>query len=221
MLDALKQKLAYNRFRTSVSRAFPAALRDDVAAVLDALPCRTTTHRAGVYELGALHYTLPGGETVRLPYRIYLDGDALDSSAAPAGLTAEQSFIYHCLLTRHNNGYVREAHLRALLEALPETELPDRCLPFLLMEAGDYVVEILDTLYTGLRDRDNTRLQAFCRLNLQAFLYTHARMVSYWDYYYRDRWYFYRDYIGKRLFEECLGYTRSMERERRRFRWGE
>ncbi len=219
MFETCRARAAYKRFYASVSRAFPAEMRGDVEAVLAALTRASGVRGREVYEWDDMEFTLLGGETVRIPYRIYMASDEVDLAA----LTEGQVLLYHCLFTRHSDGYRRQAHLAALLAG----EVPDWCLPFLLMEAGDYVREIVEELYSGLRGRDNTRMQAFCRLNLQAFLYLHSRMLNYWTAYYRyspawdpasGRWQEAdTDYVGRRLFAECLGYSRWMEKERRRY----
>lgn len=43
-------------------------------------------------------------------------------------------------------------------------------------------------------------------------------MISYWNEYYRDKGKHYKDYIGQKLFIQCFGYTRSMERKIRNTR---
>lgn len=215
MIHSYRQWLHYKRFCTSMCRAFPASLHADVVTVLRALTAESA-HTGHIYELYTMRFTLPTGEEVHLPDRIYPASDELALST----LTDAQKLVYHCLFSRSYDGYRREAHLRALLAG----ELPDFCLPFILLASGDYVREILEVLYTGLCGRDNRRMREFCHQNMQTFLYLQARMLSYWSLYYRwirspasGRWQETTDYVGKRLFAECFGYTHCLEKQRRRY----
>ena len=40
---------------------------------------------------------------------------------------------------------------------------------------------------------------------------SYSRMVSYWNEYYRKDEFDFKKYIGRNLFEECLGYDRHFE----------
>lgn len=149
-----------------------------------------------------LSFTMTNEEIVTLPYRIPFD-DKLKKNVV---LSQVQQLIYHCIFTRSTNGYKREYHTKEILK----TELNEWCMPFIVQLSGEYIVEILYEIYNSLIQKDNTELIKFCRLNIKPFLYCHARMISYWDCYYKDK-YFYKDYVGQKIFLECLGYTRSLE----------
>lgn len=183
-------------------QGFPRELAGDVSAVLRQID-KTT-------EFPELcRYTLPDGQKIAFPYRIYWPEpeDTVISALPPV-----QQTICHAIFTRSHDGFVREKHLRALLAE----DFPDWVIPYLVKLADEYILEIVQILYDRLRQRDCTALRTFCRENMNAFLYGHARMVSYWNCFHRENCRCYRNYVGKRLFEECFGYTRHIEKLRRR-----
>lgn len=178
--------------------AFPAELGCDVAAVM-ALPA---FHTAGT-SVDYYAYTLPDGQHVAIPYRVYLRDDRPNIEMLPP----VQQMICHCIFSRSSDGFVREHHIRALLRG----DLPDWVLPYLLKIADEYILEIVEALYDNLRERDTARLRAFCRMNPAEFLRGRDRMLSYWDAYYRSRYFRLSDYPGQKLYKECFGYTKGME----------
>ncbi len=185
--------------------AFPHALERDAAALEERLELRSLcpTGRFMTPE-EQRSWRLPGGEALRFPYRVYLP----DSPDA-AGLPPVQAAMLHCLFSRSCDGYVRQRHIQALLDGEP----PEWALPYIVEVCGEYVVQILDLVYSRLRDRDTSSYAELCRLNLPHFLYVHARMISYWNEFYRwGTCRRYRDYVGRALFQQCFGYTRSLER---------
>lgn len=187
--------------------AFPKVLEHDVSCVMHLMS--KTTHRnikPGSTEYGHT-YTLLDGQKITLPYRIYF----LDECDVHS-LSSEQRVVYHCIFSRSCDGFVREKHIRAILDE----DYPDWVFPYILKASDEYIVEILDAIYDELTQRDNARIKEFCRLNMSSFLCSHDRMISYWNEFYRSRWFDYKTYIGRALFSECFGYTKSMEKERLR-----
>lgn len=190
--------------------AFPSALSEDVRFVWNHLLTHYPSDAADViFRRDATIWQLLDGECITIPYRIYL---ADHGALFPVPLTADQQIVFHCILSRSHDGHVRERHIKELLDMDP----PHWALPYIIKVCDEYVVEILELVYTHLSGTDTSAYQALCRLNLQQFLYSHARMVSYWNEFGRWDCYRYRNYIGKALFETCFGYTRSMEQFRKR-----
>lgn len=194
-----------------IARGFPNALEKDVGLVWESITSHCPRAATDVIFPAdfakATAWQLFDGERVNIPYRVYYTDTA---ATPPAHFSLQQQTIYHCILSRSCDGYVREQHIKALLEA----DLPHWALPYVIKVCDEYVVEILETVYAHLSTIDTSAYQALCRLNLSQFLYSHARMVSYWNEYYRWDCYRYRNYVGKALFERCFGYTRSMEQFR-------
>lgn len=163
-----------HKFRKKISAAFPACYRKDVTVVLRRL---LPGGLAGIGD--GMAWQLSDGETVSLPCCVW-HSDALLPGLP---LTERQKLIYHCIFTRSSDGYVRQRHAEALLER----ETPEWVMPFVVQLSQDYVAEILEVLYNGLRERDNQDYRAFCYLNYTTFHKGYDRMLSYWAEYYR--WY--------------------------------
>ena len=151
-------------------------------------------------------FELLDGSMIQFPYRIYfVDDDELYHRLS----AQEERLIYHCIFTRSCDGHIREKHLRAILDV----DYPEWCMPYILKLSAEYVVEILDIIYVSLKDKDNLLFQAFCQNNPYIFRYYHNRMISYWNEFYREQCYRYHDYVGYKLYKECLGYTRRNDRD--------
>lgn len=133
-----------------------------------------------------------GRDHVIVPYRIYSEGSEQDCKS----LSRTQSIMYSCLLSRHQNGYVRQRHLKRILP-VSETWV----VPFVVQLTGEYVIEILDTCESHLHLLDPVLYGSFIRDNQKYFLATRDRMISYWDCYHR--WLYQRktDYVGFRLLD--------------------
>ncbi len=196
-------------------KSFPKELENDLRIVYKSFEKQTQDSWTNQFHStnGEKVYNLSNGEKLIVPYRLYFE-DTL-SEEKEQNLTPMQKDIYRCIFTLCDNGYVREKHIIALLE---NDIIAEWVYPFILKNSSEYVIEILTTIYNKLKDKDNTSLKNFCKNNLQVFLYCHARMISYWDYFYRYDCYRYKNYIGKKLFEECFGYSRCMEKLRMKIR---
>lgn len=186
---------------------FPKTLRHEVFVVEQYIPNRTYYNVKNGRSEACCTYVLQDGQTVSFPYRIYY---IEKSPQAPSALTQTQKDIYHAIYSRSCDGYVREKHLRALLEA----ELREWAYPYILKLSDEYIIEILEYLYDELRFRNTAPLQMFCRSNLQQFLKSHDRMTSYWNEFYRGRCYRYEEYVGRKLYIECFGYSKCLEKLR-------
>ncbi len=180
------------------SCAFPRDLKENLNKVMEILPAETFNNVPFVTGGDNIAYTL-GDSVVEIPYRMYL----LDvSDAAYETLSHTQKQILCCIYTRSCDGYLREKYLRKLLD-MP---IQPWIIPFIVKLCDEYVLEILEILYDKLKDRDNTDIRAFCLKNKSAIRKSYARMISYYNVYYRRYEWNFREYIGRKLFEECLGY---------------
>ena len=90
----------------------------------------------------------------------------------------------------------------------------DWAIPYIFKLCDEYVVEILEITYDILKDKDTERIKRFCLENVQLFCKSYARMISYWNEYYRHKYFNFHEYIGRKLFRDCFGYTRSLERRK-------
>ena len=190
------KKVRYFKF---VYPCFPAELKSDVEAAFAAMPNRTVNGAAFATDNLLREYELTSG-TVSFPYRLYFV-DANEEKIE--NLTDRQKKILYCLYTRSNDGYLREKYAKKLLDA----GLEEWCLPFIVSLCDDYVVEIVEAVYSALSERNNDDIKAFCNRNESSVRKSYSRMISYWNEYYRrtDKHWKLNEYVGRKLFKECFG----------------
>ncbi len=130
-------------------------------------------------------------EAIAIPYRVYGGEHALvyyndEPFRLLAGLLRAQDFnerqqlMFFCLLSRHHNGFVREAAL-CRIAASPEAFI----VPFVAQLASEYVYEILLQISLRLPELEPQLYGAFFRGNPAYFARLRQRMISYWNVYYR------------------------------------
>jgi hypothetical protein len=177
-------------------QAFPSCLEQEAKAldqVLDQLrQARMAMHRFIEVRVG--------GEELAIPYRIY----HLDYEDAFADLTETQSILYSCLLTRHHDGHVRQRHLERIISAHEPW-----IVPFVLQLTGEYVIQIIESVEAHLPALDPTLYGRFIRDNQEYFQTTEARMISYWDCYYRHLYKLPSDYVGFRVIAKLREFSES------------
>ncbi|MQS06993.1 hypothetical protein FNX48_007345 [Streptomyces sp. IF17] len=172
--------------------AFPNRLADDIRAVLAVMP---QARSAPVSPFSVY----VGDEAVTIPYRIHQDEPPLDVERA---LTGVQQTILHCLYSRHSDGLIRQCHL----EHIVGSDEP-WVVPFVVQLAGEYVLEILESIHHGLSDLPSERSAHwpaygdFIARNPRFFEQTEYRVVSYWSCYYRWRFPAFGTYPGCHLLE--------------------
>jgi hypothetical protein len=116
------------------------------------------------------------GETVHLPKRIHFIG------LGEANLEPPPTFwpAVQCLRTRSTDGYERQASLRRVL---PLNE--PWSIPFVVLLAGEYVVEIIDDIVGSLSLLNRETYISFVRENRDLMRLLRSKATSYWDCYYR------------------------------------
>lgn len=134
------------------------------------------------------------------PYRIYSDDISDDFMSQ---FTTNQQKILHCIYSRHSNGFVREKHIKALFLS----EIDFLTVPYIFKVCDEYILEIIEIVYSNLKQRNNEDFILFCEQNKICFFKSYSRMISYWNEYYRDKYPNFNVYIGKKLFEECFGFS--------------
>lgn len=184
---------------------FPNELREDVTKVVSMIPERTYGEPGSSTSEENIEYYQEGIE-VKFPYRMYhinISDEIINK------LSLQQQIILHCIYSRSCDGFVREKHLHSLLLM----DYADWAIPYIVKVCDEYVIEIIETTYAILKEQDTERIKKFCYENVQSFCKSYDRMTSYWNEYYRDRCYDFRQYIGRKLFRECFGYCRALERQ--------
>ncbi len=164
--------------------ASPASLRPEAHPVAEAF--RQTNSDYGVYTF----CVEIASQAVHIPQRIHV------TTLETTGWSPIQRDIAHCLLTRSTDGFVRQAALKSVLAINTPWAIP-----FVIALVGEYVVEILEDIHTGLPHLDRTLLTDFFSANPNVLPLTRARVASYWNCYYRGR-NPRRTYVGFRLIRE-------------------
>ena len=188
---------------TVFEKGFPDYLSDKVSRAITVIRKNEKRLASGLecvdaYNSSSEEYRLSDGSKVTFPYRMYFeDDDDLYSGISDR----EEKLIFDCIFTRNCNGFVREKHLKNILDC---DTIPEWCMPYILRLSSEYVVEIIDTIYHGLKEKDNAAFISFCRNNLPICKRSYTRMVSYWNCFYRRDWLLFRDYVGRKLYHEIL-----------------
>lgn len=205
----LEKNKSEDEIRNRIFAAFPENLRNDVDFVMSVIEKELFVSERMDYNLQAPKhvFTLSNNEKVSIPYRIWIDDYSKEIELTPV-----QQRILHCIYSRSTNGYLREKHIKCILE----DEIPFWAFPYVLKLCDEYVMEILEVIYDKLNQQENDALKSFCQMNISYFSYSHTRMISYWDCFYRDRCYKFKDYVGRKLYRECFGYSRRLEKIIRR-----
>jgi hypothetical protein len=183
---------------------FPRYLLGDVSKVVSLIPHNTYNNIRNAITEETIDYMVDNS-LVKIPYRMYyldVQDDIINS------LTEQQKMILYCIYSRCCEGYVRQKNLKSLLMM----DYPDWAIPYIVKACDEYVIEILEMSYEILIQQDTERYKRICHENSVSFCKSYNRMISYWNEYYRDRCYSFHQYVGRKLFRECFGYTRSLER---------
>ena len=126
------------------------------------------------------------GESVYVPERLHFKRlDAHDRRLGGLSVAAR------CLITRATDGHLTQLALRTILAAPAPWVIP-----FVVLMAGDYVVEIVEEIRAALPTFDRDACSGFVRENRTAVRAIRARTVSYWNAYYRAAYPDQKDYPG-------------------------
>ena len=153
--------------------AFPKSLKKDLFELM---------RRISVHTLHSSNSTFPvqlNAEPISIPVRIYWEEQRL---MKPKDLTEIQKTALSCLLTRHHNGFVREKHLKLILNSNYYWVQP-----FIIQLIGEYVIEIIQHIRNQFLDLNKTNLSGFINENPEFWDLTKSRIMSYWDCYYRKK----------------------------------
>jgi hypothetical protein len=192
------------RYDELFQNGFPRNMSDDVCKVVGLIPLKTYNNVSVTPSEHSIQYYI-GGNLISFPYRIY----NIDTTEEVINkLSLQQQMILHCIYSRSCNGFVRQKHIKALLQI----DYENWSIPYIIKLSDEYVVEVLEVLYDNLKNEDTQQIKEFCLENAQSFCKSYARMISYWNEFYRDRCSDFHKYIGRKLFRECFGYSRTLEK---------
>ena len=179
------------------NNGFPHINNDIVKHVITSIPLETYSNVSKRVTTNEINFLI-NGTSMSFPYRLY----ALEVEESVFLKTSfTERMILHCIYTRSCDGYVREKHIKALLSS----DFPNWAIPYIVKICDEYVLEILQTVYNRLRDRNTDEFKAFCSENSELFRKSYNRMISYWNAYYRNEYFKYKDYIGWKLFVDRFG----------------
>ena len=151
------------------------------------------------------YYYILNGITIVVPYRIYFDDV---SEMVLDDLTPTEQQVLHCIYSRHSDGFVREYHLKKLLE----NDIEDFVVPFIIKLSGEYVLELLELIYSSLENKDTIKFKKFAKENKLFMKNEYDHMVSYWSSYYRNI--DFDHYVGKKLFNDLFDYSATSDKKR-------
>ena len=168
--------------------AFPWEYRDAAEAVVDKLePFVDDTYRQ------ALVPSIVLGQSVAVLRRIHFTHQV----QPPAVSQRTQWLIFQCLWTRSTDGYARQAALRLALESKEPAVIP-----FIVLLAGEYVIEIIEDILAAAPSMDRAIYADFVQENRQLMRNLRAKATSYWDCYYRHRYPDKKSYPGLAFLHE-------------------
>jgi hypothetical protein len=168
--------------------AFPSSCRGAAKQAANTL----APHVDEDYRLSSLQVFLLG-ESIWIPKRIHFVG--LDGGSKTS---AERPWVaIQCLCTRSTDGYIRHASLRQIL-------MNDEpwVIPFVVLLAGEYVVEIVEDIAASATNFDRVAYADFVRQNRDLMRLLRSRATSYWNRHYRHAYPDRSTYPGLALLHE-------------------
>ncbi|AFD08874.1 hypothetical protein [Solitalea canadensis] len=167
---------------------FPQELANDVIQVFNILPDKNNRWVSDHFQVVQME-----NQTLKIPTRIYINQP---TGIDEISLSEIQKTILNCIFLRHHNGFIRQKRLRKLLM---NNEF--FITPYTFQLLGESVIEILFDLNMHINDNTIHNYAYFITQNPTYFRLTENRVISYWDEYYRQRYWKFTSYIGKQLID--------------------
>lgn len=170
--------------QNKLKQSFPSYLRKDIEIICEINALKLSLiHDSGTFNV------MVKNEELCIPDRIYLiDNNNFDK------YTETQRHILYCYYTRHHDGFVREKYLKKVIKLNK-----DWVIPYVIKLLGEYVIEILNVIYQDLENIDVSLYKEFIENNMDFYVLTTQRVVSYWDCYYRWLYKYRKDYVGFKI----------------------
>ena len=112
-----------------------------------------------------------------------------------------ENILYNCICSRSSDGYIRG---KALLKILNSDYY--FVIPFILLLASEYVIEILEQMYTKSSEHTFLKMSQFLGENSEFYPIFKSKIVSYWNEYYRKSYNFTNQILQYPSFEDYVGY---------------
>jgi hypothetical protein len=185
--------LTANRDRSRWENAFPVRVRPEIGPATAIMP-------AAAFRSDDSVVTFTAAGRIAIPGRIH---NPEPDPARESELTETRRTVLDCLYSRHADGRIRQRRIENVLRRPPQPWT----VPFVVELAGEYVLEIVDSIRSALTELDvsGSLQQAEYGRYLAGvprhFQRVERRVVSYWSLYYRDAYPVYADYPGGLLIE--------------------
>ena len=196
-----KQKLS--DIKNIIYSSFPKKLELDVNEVINILPINEKVVNIHGQEIdliraGDCRHILIERELLTIEYRIYFNEPNFDEEEA---LSDIQKVILNCLYSCHSDGYIREKRVKKLL-----TSNNYFVIPFVMSLAGQYLIEILTLININVNNVNIKLFIKFMQENPKYWLLTKNRIVSNWNWFYRNKYIYFKDYVGSDFIEKLEYY---------------
>ncbi|MDY8137459.1 hypothetical protein [Aquimarina sp. 2201CG5-10] len=168
-----------------LKNSFPKILENEIENLLLLIKVNSEHNAHWGYEFYLKNNPL------EMPSRIYWEEHRLMRSY---NLSKTARKILACILTRHHNGYIREKYLKQIIDSNEYWTLP-----YLVQLLGEYVAEILDSVWDNFDLVNSSHLVEFIQENEIYWHKTKQRIASYWDCYHRYKNLPKEDYVGFKL----------------------
>lgn len=155
-----------------LARAFPSKLRPQAEKACGSI----LRYSVGSKECRRRFSVNVNDEVIWVPSRVYFERIPF----AFAHIDEDAHLMQQCIWTRHHIGYKRQSAMAEIISANRAWSIP-----FIVFLVGEYVIEILDDIYTNLDVIDDQTLAEFLANNTKFHLLTRERVVSYGNVYYR------------------------------------
>jgi|TARA_B110000093_G_C12731035_1_gene310342 hypothetical protein len=184
--------------KTTILQSFPSECQKELKELLNEISIQSEH---------VCNQTFRVNKSLQIPGRIYWEEHKL---LEPTNLSELKSCLLSCILTRHHNGYTREKHLKNII-----TSKLDWTAIFILQLCGEYVIQILDIIYSNLNPDLITKLKTQIEKDPKFWELTKSRITSYWDCYYRKKdnksvlGYLKKDYVGFKIIQALEEKTKA------------
>ncbi|MEK4760364.1 hypothetical protein MHH85_08905 [Viridibacillus sp. FSL E2-0187] len=170
-------------------KAFPTELKEDVIRVLSIIDHSNKLDFSYGFEVNFR------GSKLNIPERIYINEPSLLQYNT---LTDRQQVVLNCLFTRHHDGFIREEHLKKIIN---QCNYYIWIIPYIIQLTGEYVIEILQVIKDNLDSIDKSIIKEFIAENATFYNTIESRVISYWNCNYRSKYPAITDYVGYEIIE--------------------
>ncbi len=186
-------------FFETIELGFPYGMRGPAASAAIELKPYVNLEYSRVHS--AFTSARVSGQEIRIPQRMAFSATISTLFDSTSSLSPAAS----CLVTRSNDGFLRQLALRRIVR-LDEAW----AIPYVVLLSGDYVAEIGQELVDSLSHLNRDAYARFIRENPLFIRLMSNRAASYYDRFYRHQYSKLREYPSRRFILEIEGWARSL-----------